>query len=1462
MLILGTVLVLLLSSYLVLQSSQVQTYLTQKLTKYLSQKYHTTITIKGVSIAFFNKVVLEDVLIEDQKHDSLLYVHELVASIDSFSIKKQNFTFDQLTLNKTIVKIDIDSAGTPNYQFLADQFMTKDTLKTDSLNLNLALKKFELNESKLKYTYRDSSDIKQIYLDDIFLGITDLEINEDKIAFHINRFLMNNQKDFSLNDFSAELEVFPDSVNVKKLHLQTLNSEITEANLRIDKSKLGPDLDYEKLKYYLDLKRSKISLKDLSQLVPAIRGMDENIEVMGQFSGTIADLKGKNIELSFGENTRLAFDLYLSGLPEIANTYMHIDLKQSFADLNDLISIKLPDNFPIEQIKIPSSLLDAGIIEYNGNFTGFLSDFVAYGTFRSKWGVLTTDLSFVPTNENKLKINGRLKTVNFQLGQLVQTDLLNLITFNGDIQGLLNQQTQDFKATVSGKIDSVFVNNYQYKNVQLNGDILNKKFDGSLVANDPNLKFHFDGKFDLNVPVPVFNFNILVEKADLKAINLVDTYEKSEISFALNANFTGNNIDNLAGSIHFTEGNFRNENGELIFDNFDLKTYNENEPVLEIRSDFLDADIRGQYQLHNLHNTIKEIIIHFLPSCGLTYPALRSQNNFDFKFILKDINRFTQVLVPDLKMNPAEIVGSINSDKNTLTLNATFPEIQYQSTVFHKFTVNIDTDSKFNMRNKIEEIGIGDQFKVYNLSLISDAAGDVLESKMAWTNYGSVSYSGSVNTSAKFSAQKNYPHVDISVKPSRLFLADSLWQINSALITVDSSVVKINKLKLWNKNQSVTADGIIDKSQTNKLNIYFDQIDLSSLNRLIAEDLELKGELDGNLSVFDIYQRSLFLTDLKIADLSLLGQSIGDASVQSRWDPDAEEINAELLVKSDQKISLQAFGIYNPGKDSLSIDTNFDHFSILILQPLLGSSFANIHGNATGKVRISGSPEHIMHNGALYASNAGLMLSDMQVNYNLSDSVRFSGDKIIFPDIEISDDYGNTGIFSGSIQHQSFSKMIYDMSVKSKRIMVINTTPDVNEQFYGKMFGSGVVKITGKGITVLIDGVARTEKGTDMNIALETTSDAQEYDFLTFITHGFHLPVESNYIPYDDSDLQMKFNVVITPEAKVQLVYNSKIGDVIKSQGSGTMQVLIDNNNNILLYGEYTVEQGDYLFTLQNVINKRFEIQQGGTIEWNGDPFDATLNLNAIYRLKASLSELFANTYENVDLSQRLPVLCKIALSKSISNPDIKFDIELPTAEDRIKDEVRQFISSDEDMNKQILSLLVLGKFYTPEYLRGSYSAVNNNVVGSTASELASNQLSNWLSQISNDFDVGVNYRPGNQITNDEVELALSTQMFNDRVSINGNIGNNSSQRSNANNNGLVGDADINVKLTNNGKLQLKAYNHSNNNLIYETSPYTQGVGVSYREDFNDFNELWQKVKNIFHLRKRVPQSTLIKSEI
>lgn len=363
----------------------------------------------------------------------------------------------------------------------------------------------------------------------------------------------------------------------------------------------------------------------------------------------------------------------------------------------------------------------------------------------------------------------------------------------------------------------------------------------------------------------------------------------------------------------------------------------------------------------------------------------------------------------------------------------------------------------------------------------------------------------------------------------------------------------------------------------------------------------------------------------------------------------------------------------------------------------------------------------------------------------------------------------------------------------------------------------------------------------------------ERYDFIQFLSAEDDERQKFLLSGKDDGNFNLNLTIRATPEARAQLIYNSQIGDIIKAQGAGILRFGVDNDGNITLSGDYTVERGDYLFTLQNVINKRFTIERGGTIVWSGSPYDARIDISAVYRLKASLYELLVNTYDNVYQNQRIQVESKILLTEELSNPNINFEINFPTVEDRLVEELRQFFSTQEELNKQILSLVVLGKFYTPEYLRGTYDAQNPNVFGTTASELLSNQFSNWLSQISNNVDIGLNYRPGNQLTNDEIELAMSTQIFNDRVRLNGNIGNNNNPHT-SNNSQIVGDFDVNVKLIPSGKLQLKAYNRSNNNLIYETAPYTQGVGFSFTEEFNSFNHLLDKLKAIFTRRKKAAE--------
>jgi hypothetical protein len=730
---------------------------------------------------------------------------------------------------------------------------------------------------------------------------------------------------------------------------------------------------------------------------------------------------------------------------------------------------------------------------------------------------------------------------------------------------------------------------------------------------------------------------------------------------------------------------------------------------------------------------------------------------------------------------------------------------------------------------------------------------NTLDNSVTWSNYDDLTYSGSIKTHTEFSKSdsSNFPHIEITGEPSRIFIADTVWNISAFQIELDSGAIAIDGLNIEHLEQKVAVSGKHSGGKTELLNIELKNIRLGYLNKYLNKNIDIEGKINGKIGFADLLDEPVLLADISVNDLTYKKQLMGDVSLASQWNNNSSVIDSELKLMRNKRQTLRAFGHYSPSERTINYDVEVDSLSLVVLDAFIRKNFSYFQGSASGKANIGGNLDKVLINGALLGTNAGLTIDATQVAYTFTDTVYFINDIIDFRQITIFDDLNNSGNFNGTLVHDNFKDMRYDLALNAAKIKALNTTSRDNEQFYGTAMANGKITITGNAGDVLLRGTATTLNGTDINISMESESELTQYDFIEFVSPN---PADENEF-YKTQKKAANFNlnltVEATPSAKVQLIYNSQIGDIIKAEGEGILFFEMDNQGNMSLSGNYNLTKGDYLFTLQNVMNKRFSIEQGGSIVWSGDPYNAIIDLKAIYKLKASLYDLMANDYEKLSQSNRIPVECIINLSEELINPTIDFGIEFPGAEERVKDELSQFFNTEEELNKQILSLIVLGKFYTPEYMRGTYEAQNTNMIGTTASEVFSNQLSNWLSQISSNWDVGFNYRPGNDITDDEIEVALSTQIFNDRVTLNGNIGNNVSNYTDNNSSQIVGDFDINVKLVPSGKIQFKAYNRSNNNLIYETAPYTQGIGISFKEEYNSIDELLKKLGKLFKKQER-----------
>jgi len=475
-----------------------------------------------------------------------------------------------------------------------------------------------------------------------------------------------------------------------------------------------------------------------------------------------------------------------------------------------------------------------------------------------------------------------------------------------------------------------------------------------------------------------------------------------------------------------------------------------------------------------------------------------------------------------------------------------------------------------------------------------------------------------------------------------------------------------------------------------------------------------------------------------------------------------------------------------------------------------------------------------------------------KTTYFLNDSVHLTKNAIELRHVKVLDQERNPASLNATLTHDGFFKhMKFDVNIAGKNILALNTQAEDNDYFFGKAYANGKVHIYGDEKVANIDVNAISQPQTKCYIQMGGAAKTSDNSFIHFVNkNASNIRKENNIVRKSDpSEMNVKVNLKIdvTPDAEMELIIDSKAGDRIRGNGSGSLQISFDTFSDMKLYGTYTINSGYYLFTLQNLIRKEFKIDQGSTLTWTGSPYSAKGDIRALYSLTASLKDLDETTLSATTTRSSIPVNCVLKLSDNIMKPTINFDIDLPQSDEGVKQRVRNIINTDEMMNRQILYLLVFNKFYTPDYMRNTTLATNlgANQGISFLTSTASAQLNNWISQTfkSNNLSLGFDYQATDAATSD-----IQAQIFyqpNNRLIINGNLGYRNDNIVN-NTNRFIGDVDFQWLLTEAGKLRFKAYNHTVDRYTLSRATQTQGVGFIYKEDFNSMSELFSYYLHFF----------------
>ena len=1464
------------TGFFVLQNNKVQTYITNKIAKEVSDNLNAKFKVESVNFKFFNRIVLKNVYVEDQLKDTLLFSKEIICNLKNIDKKLRKIDIANINLIDAKIYLNkFDSIYPVNIKFITEKSKKNDTVAARNPKWQISFQNIELHKST--FWFRSYKKIKKekgvIDFSDLVCHIEELEVRNLSIEngivnFYTKKLKFKEKSGFYAYNVKFNMSIGKQHMIFRNVKIRTPYSYINSDSLIFRHNDFDDYPEFAK-NIYLDFvfQESNISLIDAGYFSGIFKDIPINTVLSGRVYSKLSTFKGKNVKFHIGEQTELITDFNLNGLPDHKQMFMYVDFKKLTTCAKDFELInkffKKKDGF-----SIPESFNKLGIISYRGNFAGFYDDFVTYGKLTSDLGNITTDLSLQPDTSRTLAFSGNIKTNNFNVGELISsTDKIGIISMDAQIKGATTIN-KTVKAKTNAVIHNFEINDYNYQNIIIDGNLTEKTYDGYLSISDPNIQVDFKGGIDFSKEVPVFNFKASVPSTNLFGLNIDKKDTTASLSFDVTANFEGIDVDNAVGKINFSNTNLIKLNEELIFDTLMLisEQYTDTHKI-ELKSDYIDALLIGSYKSSTLIQSIKNLYYNYLSNL-ISKPTdtliLDYNNNFTLDLNLKKTKILSRVFIPNISFSDnTNLTFSYNAKQKKLLINSFANKLEFNNHTFNDLIVNtFSNDSIFTIITKCNSFLLNNYFKLENFKTTSLTHNNNIDFKIDWNNIDTVCSEGKILASTSIRQKEPFgnPLFKVTILPSQVIVKDSLWYINKSQIKIDTSSIAFNKFKINHGTQYFDINGKVSENPEDTLFFDFGNLNLAHLNIITKEKkLEFGGNINGKANFSSIFINPLFYADLEIENLVLNNEEFGLMQIYSRWIEENNAIQLEASTLQNEKRTVNISGNYFPDDKNIMFNIILNKLGLNVLNPFLKSFASDISGISDGTVLVTGTLKQPNFNGSLYVDDAAMTIDYIKTRYNFTTEVQVEKNSLIFKDVNASDSYGNIGKTNGYVKFGPKKDISFNFNIDANNIHSLNTTGIDNETFYGTAFVSGIVNINGNKGNTFIDISAKTEKNTKINIPLTRFQDANQSSFLTFVNKNNEVELNTSEYNYDYSGFGLNFDLEITPDAEALLIFDSKIGDVIKGKGAGNIKMGIGVDNDFKMYGDFTIEEGDYLFTLQDVINKKFKIKRGGNIIWNGEPYDANIDIEAIYGLKTSLNSLIDSTtsyYSNDDYKKRLPVECQVYLTNKLMNPDIRFDINLPTADEEAKTLVRTAVNTEEKLNKQFLSLLVLNSFMREQTSSDSYLSNNSSTAGLgtvTTSELLSNQLSHWLSQISDEWDIGVNYRPGDELSKDEVEVALSTQLLDDRVSINGNVGYGGQTVDQASN--IVGDFNIDVKINKSGKLRVKAFNESNDKLLYEDTPYTQGVGIFYREEFNTFSELLRNIWNKLSRKKNETKS-------
>ena len=1411
--IIWTLIVLYLLLIVLMHLPSVQTFLGKEVAEALADKFGTKVEVGKVNLGFFNRIIIDDVMMYDQQGDSLIYASRLSAKIDYMAATQGKISVSSAQIFGLRANLYRQTAKSPaNFQFVLDSLASKDTTQHKPLDLHIG--SLIIRRGAIAYNQRDVAPRSGVFspqhirVSELSSHILLNHVTDNSIDLLLKKLSFKDESGFKLQSLHFKLQADRQKATLKEFRLLMPRSELVLDDLKATYRFEGKRFIPESLHFEGGIQQSKITFADVASLVPALRHFDDAVFVSSRFSGTAKSISVPSLNLRTGSGS---INLQARG------SYSHASSHPAWnADIANLNLSPAGVEFLAEnlgsKVKIPKEIQRLGTIHLTGKAKGYEKVLSAKGNIETDAGNISLQ---AVKNDDRIKASVDTRGVN--LGRILDNRKLGTVVAKIDAHGSMKH------IFAKGNIARFDYGNYDFHNIEIDGDYDMKALRGTASIADPNVNLSVKGDYHLGSRLYALDAAINHLRPTVLGMKMHDP------SYSL---------DNISIS-----ANNKGKEGHL-----------------DVEAPFVSLYARGQYDLTTIYGSIMRLVADKLPTIpGISKHAAKGYNDFTLQANITSAEVLQRMFGLPLSLTlPVHINGNISDAEKNVNLYINAPNFSWDGSAFHDANIELNTiGDSLRMEARISQGLPYEKAPVYRLR--AAAADNNLSTLLYYANQSSkLPITGKIDARTQFFTSDNgATGVHVTVNPSEIMLGEKKWLLNPADIIYRKNELTVDMLNFSHDDQHIIINGKATPQATDSIVADLKDVDVAYILNLVNfHSVDFAGKASGKAVVKSIFQTPEAYANLDVKDFVFENGPLGTLHAKAAYDNQEGQINIDATAEDGPEHLTVINGYVSPKRNYIDLGIEAHNTSLKFMENFCGSFLNNVEAWCKGKLNVVGDLKNINLVGDVVA-HGRMHMKQLGTDYTFNhlrahaipDDIQFEGDSIY--DSHYNGKHSHFALIRGGIHHKHLTRLSYDLDIDANNFLGFDTHEFGDDTFYGTVFATGTVGIHGKSGETIIDIDATPEPHSIFvyNVASPDAISAGSFIHWNDATPYIYRP----YSPDSDkdkkkdsssnfsSDMRINFLVNTNPNLTLKLMMDDQTGDYITLNGNGVIRANYYNKGGLDMFGNYVVDHGQYKLTIQNIIKKDFDFQPGGTIAFGGDPYNAPLNLQAKYTVNGvPLSDL--NIGRSFS-SNNIRVDCLMDITGTPGAPKVDFSMDLPTVNSDAKQMIYSVINSQEEMNQQVLYLLGIGRFYTQTKnnqtsedasQQSQTSLAMQSLLSGTISQQINNVLSSFVN--SSNWNFGANISTGNEgFNNAEYEGILSGRLLNNRLLFNGQFG----YRDNANaTQSFIGDFDLRYLIFPNGNLSIHVYNQTNDRYFTRNSLNTQGVGLIMKKDFFNLRDL------------------------